>query len=251
MREVIHPVSGGFAALSAAVLIAFATDLATRPSAWAIPVAAVVLTTACIIWLLTRASEKGEGVSVQANQSGAGQQNTLTHRGQGNIVQSYEHNYYRAVEGDSEEARHAAALRAADKATYEDLVKLVPRHAVTFLEEHDFGASWFETQVSPFYEYRHTRIAVEHHFHNEALEEHRSALYAAIEKFTAQLSQHSSPSDHGSHFELNEKQWTRSHPSGDDTYQRYEANRRALSKLAGDVVDAYDALVQEARRRVP
>lgn len=247
----IHPVSGGIAALSAAVLLAFATDLTTRPSAWAIPVAAVVLTSACVIWLLTRPSDEGGRMGTRVHQGGAGAQTAAAHSGQGDIFQSYEHNYYRPVEEDSEQARRAAALRAADKATYEDLAELVPRHVITFLEEHDFGASWFDAQVSPLYTYRHTRNAVEHQFHDQVLEERRFAFYAIVEKFTLELSQHSSPSEHGRHFELNEKQWTRSHPPGDDTYRRYELHRRTLNELADEVVEAYNALVEEARRRVP
>jgi hypothetical protein len=51
MRGVIHPVSGGLAALSAATLVAFTTDLATKPTGWVVPAAAAVLVIACIAWL--------------------------------------------------------------------------------------------------------------------------------------------------------------------------------------------------------
>jgi hypothetical protein len=93
--------------------------------------------------------------------------------------------------------------------------------------------------------------SVEHYFHDSGIEESRRTFHAAVTEFTLQLSQYSGPSDHGAHFELNEKQWTRSHPFGDETSRRYEAHRRKLSGLADKVVAAYNALVEEARRQVP
>jgi hypothetical protein len=252
MRGVIHRVSGGLAALSAAALVAFATDSSTQPTSWAVPGAIAILVASAVAWLLTRmAEDEATTLRVGARQSGDGEQNVLTHEGGGDIVQGSQHNYYRPLDGDSEEARRGAALRAADKATYEDLVAVVPRDTITFLVEHDFGASWFDSQVEPLYKYRHTRRDVEHYFHDSGIEESRRAFHAAVTEFTLQLSQYSGPSDHGAHFELNEKQWTRSHPSGDETSRRYEAHRRELSGLADKVVASYNALVEEARRQVP
>lgn len=251
MRGVIHGVSGGLAALSAAALVAFATDSSTQPTSWAVPGAIGLLAASAVAWLLTRMGEgDATALRVGARQDGDGEQNVLTHLG-GDIVHGSQHNYYRPLDGDSEEARRATALRAADKATYEDLVAVVPRDTITFLVEHDFGASWFDSQVEPLYRYRHTRDDVEHYFHDAGIGKSRRAFHAAVTEFTLQLSQYSGPSDHGAHFELNEKQWTRSHPPGDETSRRYATHRRELSSLADEVVAAYNALVEEARRQVP
>lgn len=79
MRGVIHPISGGLAALSAATLVAFATDLATQPTGWAVPAAITVLVLACAAWLLIRPGTREAGVSVAPQQSGSpGEQSTLT-----------------------------------------------------------------------------------------------------------------------------------------------------------------------------
>jgi hypothetical protein len=251
MREVIHRVSGGLAALCAAALVAFATDGSTRPSSWAVPATIAVVVSCAVIWLLTRIAREDGKVNVAPRQS-LGKQNVLTHTGEGNVVGRDQNNYYGTdTDRANSQSEHAAALRTADKETFEDLVAMVPRHIITFLEEHDFGASWFDDQTLPLYEYRQTRNAVEHRFHDEVLEERRRALYAAVEELTRQLAQYSGPSEHGRHYELSEKQWTRSHPPGDKTYDRYEAHRNELNKLADRVVAAYNGLVEKARRRVP
>jgi hypothetical protein len=241
MREVAHRICGGTVALCAAALVAFGTDSSTRPTHWAILAIAAVMVGCAVAWVLTRSPQEldkdGESIVAQI--------------GEGIMVGRDQHNYYVASGGGEIRTDHYAALKDADKATFVDLTSILPRHRITFLGEHDFGASWFDHQTGPFYEYRQTRNAVEHRFHDAVLEERRRTLYEAVQRFTGVLGQYSGPGHHGHHQELNEKQWTRSHPPGDETYDRYEAHRKELNESADQVVRTYDALVGEARRRIP
>lgn len=139
----------------------------------------------------------------------------------------------------------------ADKETFADLIAIVPRRAIDFLKEHDFGNSWSGNETDPLYDYVAERNAVEHHFHDKAIERKRAQLYSDCEEFIHRLSGYSVPSGNGNFFEMNEKEWVRSHPPGDEAYNRYEAHRRELGELADAVVAAYDDLVVTARRRLP
>lgn len=144
-----------------------------------------------------------------------------------------------------------AGHRDADRETYADLVELVPRNVISFLEEHDFGNAWSGNVTRPIYELVETRNAVEHQFHERSLEKKRKQFLATSKAFADALAGYSSPGRHGDFFELNEKDWVRSHPSGDETYLRFESHRRELNTLADSLVAAYNALVATARRRLP
>jgi hypothetical protein len=139
----------------------------------------------------------------------------------------------------------------ADKETFADLVEQVPRRVIDFLKEHDFGASWSGNQTEPLYIYVAERNAVEHHFHDKVVEGKRAQLHRNCEAFVHTLAGYSVPSGNGNFFEMNEKEWVRSHPPGDEAYERFEAHRRELGELADAVVAAYDDLVVTARRRLP
>jgi hypothetical protein len=139
----------------------------------------------------------------------------------------------------------------ADKETFADLVEIVPRGVIDFLKEHDFGNSWSGNQTHPLYDYVAERNAVEHHFHDKPIERKRAQLHNDCEEFIHKLSGYSVPSGNGNFFEMNEKEWVRSHPPGDEAYERYEAHRRELGELADAVVAAYDDLVVTARMRLP
>lgn len=139
----------------------------------------------------------------------------------------------------------------ADKETFTDLTDALPREVVDFLKEHDFGNSWRGNHTEPLYTYVMTRNAVEHRFHDKAIERKRAQLHRDCEAFIQTLASYSIPNGHGDFFELNEKEWVRSHPPNDENYKRYEAHRRDLGDLADAVVAAYDDLVAIARQRLP
>lgn len=138
-----------------------------------------------------------------------------------------------------------------DKETFADLTEIVPRRVIDFLRDQDFGNSWSGNQTEPLYIYVAERNAVEHHFHDKAIERKRAQLHRDCEEFVHKLAGYSVPSGSGNFFEMNEKEWVRSHPPGDETDQRFEAHRRELGELADAVVAAYDDLVVTARRRLP
>ncbi|MGB7588238.1 MAG: hypothetical protein WBM00_05975 [Solirubrobacterales bacterium] len=139
----------------------------------------------------------------------------------------------------------------ADKETFADLIEIVPRRVIDFLKEHDFGNSWSGNQTEPLYIYVAERNAVEHQFHNKAIERKRAQLQRDCEAFVHTLAGYAVPSGSGNFFEMNEKEWVRSHPPGDEADKRFEAHRRELGELADAVVAAYDDFVATARRRLP
>lgn len=139
----------------------------------------------------------------------------------------------------------------ADKETFADLKEMVPRGVIDFLRDQDFGSAWSGNQTEPLYIYVAERNAVEHHFHDKVVEDKRAQLHRDCEAFVHTLAGYSIPSGNGNFFEMNEKEWVRSHAPGDETYERYEAHRRELGELADAIVAAYDDLVVTARRRLP
>lgn len=139
----------------------------------------------------------------------------------------------------------------ADKETFTDLTEGVPRRVIDFLKEHDFGNSWSGNHTEPLYIYVAERNAIEHQFHDKTIERKRAQLHCACEAFIHTLAGYSVPSGNGHYFEMNEKEWVRSHPPNDETYKRFEAHRRELGELADAVVATYDDLVATARRRLP
>ena len=139
----------------------------------------------------------------------------------------------------------------ADKETFADLKEMVPRRVIDFLRDQDFGSAWSGNQTEPLYIYVAERNAVEHHFHDKVVEDKRAQLHRDCEAFVHTLAGYSIPSGNGNFFEMNEKEWVRSHAPGDETYERYEAHRRELGELADAIVAAYDDLVVTARRRLP
>jgi hypothetical protein len=139
----------------------------------------------------------------------------------------------------------------ADKEAFADLKEMVPRRVIDFLRNQDFGSTWSGNQTEPLYIYVAERNAVEHQFHDKVVEGKRAQLHNDCEEFVHTLAGYSIPSGNGNFFEMNEKEWVRSHAPGDETYERYEAHRRELGELADAVVAAYDDLVVTARRRLP
>lgn len=139
----------------------------------------------------------------------------------------------------------------ADKETFADLQEMVPRRVIDFLRDQDFGSTWSGNQTEPLYIYVAERNAVEHQFHDKVVEGKRAHLHNDCEEFVHTLAGYSIPSGNGNFFEMNEKEWVRSHAPGDETYERYEAHRRELGELADAAVAAYDDLVITARRRLP
>jgi hypothetical protein len=249
MRGLIHPISGGLAALSAATLVAFATDLATQPTGWAVPAATAVLALACVAWLLTRPGTTEAGVTTVApQQSGGGEQSTLTHSGQGDIIHGQHIEFHRGTS----EGSGSRTTRDADRETYEDIVGLVTRNEIRFLSEHDFGNVWSRSMTFPFVELAETRNTPEHEFHDEALEERRRRLLDAADKLVLSLTANSIWTKNGAEMlELVGSERRREEPPEGEHFERYEARRRELSSLADIVVEAYDDLVREARRQVP
>ena len=248
MREIFHRVSGGLAALSAAALVTFATDITTKPTSWALPVAAAALIFSCVTWLLTQGAGADRRALVAPNQSGDGEQNTLAHTGTGDIVQRQhvEHHHH---------AREPTTTRTtvdADRETYEDLVGLLTRNEISFLNEHDFGNVWARRLTWPLFELVETRNSAEYEFHDEVLEERRGKLFDAATEMVKSLAANSHWTRNGAEMlELVGSERRREEPPEGEHFERYESCRQELNRLADAVVKTYDELIREARTRLP
>lgn len=75
----------------------------------------------------------------------------------------------------------------ADKETFADLVEMVPRRVIDFLRDQDFGSTWRGNQTEPLYIYVAERNAVEHRFHDKAIEGKRAQLHRNCEAFVHTL----------------------------------------------------------------
>jgi hypothetical protein len=187
-------------------------------------------------------------VNVAPQQSGDGEQTTLTHSGQGDIIQD------RRIEFHSHGSDGGATrtARDADRETYEDITGLVTRNEISFLSEHDFGNVWSRRMTFPLFELVETRDSPEHEFHDQALEEYRRRFVDASEALVVSLTANSVWTRGANEMlELVGTERRREEPPEGEHYERYEARREELNRLADVVVDTYDALVREARRQLP
>lgn len=246
MRGVVHAVCGGVAALCAASLVAFATDLATKPTSWAIPAAVAALMISCVAWLLTRPTAQRPSAAVAANQ-GVGEQNVLAHHGQGDIVQDRSVHHHHADPGPA-----PRTARDGDRETYEDIIGLVGRDEIRFLREHDFGNAWSRDLAMRFFELVETRDGPEHEFLDQVMESLRRRLHEAGEALVLSLAadSHWVPGGNGM-MQLVGAERRREEPPEGEYFESYEARREKLGRLADEFAGAYDDLVREARRQFP
>jgi hypothetical protein len=142
--------------------------------------------------------------------------------------------------------------RAADKKNFEELVELLPREKIRYLDEHDFGNSWSRDVTMSFLEYVDTRNDVEHQFLDPVLEDKRQELYRTARDLTSKWIRFgvASRSNLG-FYELAGSDRRRDEPPHGEHYERYVDRQRQINAAADEVVKAYDALVREARFRVP
>jgi hypothetical protein len=142
--------------------------------------------------------------------------------------------------------------RAADKKNFEELVELLPRERIRYLEEHDFGNSWDRDVAMSFLEYVDTRNNVEHQFLDPVLEAKRKELYRATGNLTAKWVRFGVPMGANLDFyELAGSDRRRKEPPRGEHYERYVDRQQQINAAADEVVKAYDGLVREARIRVP
>ena len=244
MKAIVHRIAGGLAGISVAALIPFLLDATTRPTHWAIPAMCALVVVASTGWLASRPSRGDTDI----------ERTFAVHSGAGNINQGshVEYHHHGVSYESNDEASRAKAQRLADKQTYKELVELVTRDEVRFLEEHDFGAVWDGRSVEPLYQYAHTRNAVEHEFHDPALEELRKRFHGLVDDFAYDLAGNSVSTGKGrGSFELIGKDRRRFEPPKGAHYEAFEERRKRLNASADLVVQAYNDLVREARKRAP
>ncbi len=157
-----------------------------------------------------------------------------------------------AEAAEEEEVVIGPEHRAADKRTYEELVGLLTRNVIRFLREHDFGNAWSRELVMPLFEYEATRNDVEHRYLDAVLERRRQTLYAAVDSITTKLMRYGVWAKNlDGFYEIVGSDLVRDEPPEGERHERWEERRAEINEAADVVVGAYDALVLEARKRVP
>lgn len=145
----------------------------------------------------------------------------------------------------------APARRDHDRRIIEHLVEVMPRQAVRFLAEQDFGASWRRSHVLPVHVVANEFNDPEHRLLDAELEALRCALVAAAQEFSVALGQDSAPMD-GAAFELSEPipSLDMDLPPPGAAGDRWRATQKRLNDASAQVAGAYDRLLGAAHERL-
>ena len=133
-----------------------------------------------------------------------------------------------------------------DLRRWEEIERVLPRQAITWVREHDFPAGFRMEETDPFYDFR-AYDEVEHRFMDPDLETRRKALHAAVVEFTNAVNLHTSPAGGSSDFQTVKPQyWI----ADDDEYRSLMRERStALNDAADKIVKWYDELYKLAREK--
>jgi hypothetical protein len=94
--------------------------------------------------------------------------------------------------------------------------------------------------------------AVEDRFLDEELEARRVELFRAVEALMAKCATYGFAHKTLNHFyELGDAEWRRDNPPEGERFERFEARREELNRLADELVSAYDELMSAAQPRLP
>jgi hypothetical protein len=140
----------------------------------------------------------------------------------------------------------------ADKETFKELVKKVDRNLVNYLRDHDFGNPWDRELVRELAFYVDGHNEVENTFHDPVLEQNRRDLHAAAQRFINLVARYGTWSKHlDGYNELASSSQVAEEPPEGETWDRWNKLRGELGSAAHVVVETYDDLVINARRRAP
>lgn len=140
--------------------------------------------------------------------------------------------------------------REHDRRIIKELINVMSRQAVRFVDEHDFGALWNQKDVLPVYRVANDLDDVEHRFLDPELESLRRAFIDAIQAFSTILGNHSSPHERLADFMTPipplEGDMAPSGEAGD----RWRQSQKLLNEGSTRVAETYDQLVGKANERL-
>lgn len=94
--------------------------------------------------------------------------------------------------------------------------------------------------------------AIEDRFIDRGLEARRADLFSAADALLDKCAAYGIPHRNlDNHYELSDAAWRRDNPPEGERYERFEAHRDELGRLADALVGAYDALMSAAQPRLP
>ena len=142
-------------------------------------------------------------------------------------------------------ARVAEQTLERDRDVYRAIRQHMPRSAIRWIAEHDFGSSWDGERVYPFFDIEDRLDPLEHRFASPDLEGLRERLFAAVDNFGQTLAIESGPA------KGRDRIYNVMDP--EDIYRNPEGERIAkdrahmLNEAADRVLAAYDELVKAAQ----
>lgn len=143
--------------------------------------------------------------------------------------------------------------QAHDKRILTDLVEMLPRRDVEYWRDVDFGGVWSGDKTRVLDLLIHERSAVEHGFLNPELERLREILMSAVRSLRKDTAYFGGPAKAGpGYFDIADIHEFTTDPVEIKTFEeRRDSQIVQLTSDADALVVAYDALLTEARRRLP
>jgi hypothetical protein len=144
----------------------------------------------------------------------------------------------------------APERREHDRRIIKQLIDVMPRQAIRFVAEHDFGGLWKLEEVLPVYRVANDLDDVEHRFLDPELESFRRAFIVAVQSFSTVLGNHSGPHERLADFMTPipplEGDMAPSGEAGD----RWRQSKKLLNEGSTRVAETYDQLVGKANERL-
>jgi hypothetical protein len=128
----------------------------------------------------------------------------------------------------------------------------LPRADVDYWRDHEMGGPWHGDRTHHLMELLYEHNASEDRFIDQDLEPLRADLFQTADALVRKCGQYGiGHKTLDNQYELGDSEWRRYNPPEGAQYERFEARREELNKLANDLVTAYDALMSAAQPRLP
>jgi len=148
--------------------------------------------------------------------------------------------------------RAANDIRANDTRVLRAIRRTLPRDDVDYWRDQDLGGPWHGDRTHRLMQLLYDHNAVEDRFLDLDLEARREDLFGAVDALKGKCAEYGMP--HRSldkYYELGDADWRRDNPPEGERYERFEARREELNRLADDLVSAYGALMSAAQPGLP
>jgi hypothetical protein len=140
-----------------------------------------------------------------------------------------------------------------DQGRLDTVLRTLSRDAIRRIDAEDFALAWPDDLLDPVVELLRSYGDVEHRFEDVAIERRRAALMVAADRLAETEGHHGYPHPvaHSRRYVgIREHEFDAMTTAKDrELFGLFTERQRAIHRAAGEVVDAYDALVVEARRR--